>query len=303
MRWTSESCIHHRTSKPSFIAGNPSCFNPVGSVQLGDGLGEIVTYSPLCQSQRTRQFSSRFPVARAAQNQTFSIGERVLFRAPYLRGKLGIHDTSPATNCSDCVSKFFRGPVLEKVARCSSFQRSSQIARTREGRQDQDACVRVKLFYTAGEFESAHLRHLNVGHQNLRPVLSDGVKGLLPIGKGSQHLDIGFNRKQRGECSPQHALVLGQHHMYRLRQRLSACPTICGADSAGGSLAGGKVISRLIPSSAEPASFTAPATDRTLSLMPRRPLPSRICPPTPLSSIVKRIVLSVSKSATRQTVA
>jgi hypothetical protein len=53
-------------------------------VQLGDGLGEIVAYSPLCQSQRVRQFSGSFTVASSAQDQTFSIGERVFFRAPSL---------------------------------------------------------------------------------------------------------------------------------------------------------------------------------------------------------------------------
>jgi hypothetical protein len=128
--------LAHRISKPSFIASNSGCFNPVGSVQLGDGLGEIVAYSPLCQSQRTRQFSGSFTVARAAQDQTLSIGERVFFRAPYLRGELGVHDASPATDFPDCVGEFFRWPVLEKIGRCSSFQRSPQISRTCEGRQD-----------------------------------------------------------------------------------------------------------------------------------------------------------------------
>jgi hypothetical protein len=68
------------------------------------------------------QFSGSFTVARAAQDQTFSIGEWVFFRAPYLRGQLGIHDASLATDSPDRVGEFFRGPVLEKVARCSSFQ-------------------------------------------------------------------------------------------------------------------------------------------------------------------------------------
>ena len=81
-------------SKPSFIAGNPGRFNPVGSVQLGDGLGEIVAYGPLCQSQRTRQFSGSFTVASAAQDQTLSIGEGVFFRAPYLGGPSRLYEGS-----------------------------------------------------------------------------------------------------------------------------------------------------------------------------------------------------------------
>ena len=40
--------IDPRTSKPSFVASNPGRFDPVGSVQLGDGFGEIVAYGPLC---------------------------------------------------------------------------------------------------------------------------------------------------------------------------------------------------------------------------------------------------------------
>jgi hypothetical protein len=76
-------------------------------VQLGDGLGEIVAYGPLCQSQRVRQFSGSFTVASAAQDQSFSIRERVFFRAPYLRGQLGIDDASPATDPPDRVGEFF----------------------------------------------------------------------------------------------------------------------------------------------------------------------------------------------------
>jgi hypothetical protein len=54
--------IYCRTSKSSFIASNPGRFNAVGSMQLGDGLGEIVSYSPLCQSKRTGEFGGGFAV-------------------------------------------------------------------------------------------------------------------------------------------------------------------------------------------------------------------------------------------------
>src|SRR5271170_5101871 len=88
--WLRESpsakCLQCCSSQPAPIASNPGSFNPVGSAQLGDGFGEIVAYGTLCQSQRTRQFSGSLTVASAAQDQTFSIGERVFFRAPYLRG-------------------------------------------------------------------------------------------------------------------------------------------------------------------------------------------------------------------------
>src|ERR1700761_1474370 len=152
-----------RTSQPAPIASNPGRFCPVGSAQLGDGFGEVVAYGSFCQSQRTRQFSGSLTVACAAQDQTLSIGERVFFRAPYLRGQLGIHDASATTDSPDRSGEFFGGPVLEKIGRCSSFQRSPQVSRAGEGRQNQDACVRVKLFHTGGELETAHLRHLNVG--------------------------------------------------------------------------------------------------------------------------------------------
>jgi hypothetical protein len=43
----------------------------------------------------------------------------------------------------------------------AASQCSPLISLTRECRQDQDVSVRVKLFQPVGEFESAHLRHLN----------------------------------------------------------------------------------------------------------------------------------------------
>jgi Isoprenylcysteine carboxyl methyltransferase (ICMT) family len=68
-------------------------------------------------------------------------------------------------------------------------------------------------------------------------VLSAGLKGLLSIRKRSEHLNIGFDREQRGECALQHALILRQHHAYLLRQRVSASPTTREADCAEDSLA------------------------------------------------------------------
>jgi hypothetical protein len=96
------------TLEPSFIASDPGRFKPVGSVQLGDGLRQIVAHGSLCQSQKPGQVSGSFTVARAAQDQTFSDGERVFFRAPYLRGQFGIHNAGPAADSPDRVGEFLR---------------------------------------------------------------------------------------------------------------------------------------------------------------------------------------------------
>src|ERR1700721_1466567 len=156
-----------------------------------------------------------------------------------------------------------------------------------EGGQDQDASVGVNASHTGREFEPAHLRHLNVSDQNLRPILSDCLKGLFSVGIGPKHLNIGFDRQQRCECASQHALVFGQHYAYLFRQRGSAFPTNRESDCSSDTLSTGKMISRLVPSLAEAVNFMAPVIDSTLSRMPRRPLPSQIWPPSPLSSTVK----------------
>src|SRR5580698_1229359 len=101
----------------------------------------------------------------------------------------------------------------------------------------------------------------NVGDEHLWPETSYSLKGLLPIGKSSEDLNVWFDREQRGERAPQHALVLSQHHAYPLCHNASAFSANRGVKGAADSHSSGKVISRDCPRLAEPASFTTPATD------------------------------------------
>jgi len=61
-----------------------------------------------------------------------------------------------------------------------------------------------------GEFEAGHLRHLDVGDEDVGSEPADGVEGLAAVGAGGDDGDVGFEFEERGEGAEDHGLVFGE---------------------------------------------------------------------------------------------
>jgi hypothetical protein len=117
--------------------------------------------------------------------------------------------------------------------------------------------VRVKLLQPVGEFESAHLRHLNDCDQNLRPVLSDGLEELFPSEKDRSSSISGSIDRSAGSAPRNMLWSSASATLYLFRQRVSTSPTNREADCSADSLSSGKVISSLVLSPVEAVHFVA----------------------------------------------
>jgi hypothetical protein len=110
------------------------------------------------------------------------------------------------------------GRVLQHVAGDTGVQGASQVAATREGRHDHDACRKRPALHLDGDVQAGASRHLDVGQQHVGSVLEDGRERRVAVRGGRDDLDVRLEREQRREGTEHHPLVLGQHGSDRHRE-------------------------------------------------------------------------------------
>src|SRR5471032_617316 len=126
-------------------------------------------------------------------------------------------------------------------------------------------------------------RHLDVGQQNIRPLLSHELHGLLTVAGSADHVDVALDLQKRSQRAEEHGLVLSQNdanHAERSREVVELAD-VCGS-----------VMVSVVPG--EPSRTTVPPIAAIRSRMPLRPNPSDCEPPRPSS-----ITVSVTRSSLR----
>lgn len=116
-------------------------------------------------------------------------------------------------DASDGVGQLGGGTVFEEITLGSGVEGAAQIARAREGGEDDDAGLRIAVADFGGESEAGHLGHLDVGNENVGFVLLDGGESLVAVGGAGADGDVGLGFKQRGERSQDHGLIFGYDYL------------------------------------------------------------------------------------------
>jgi hypothetical protein len=63
-----------------------------------------------------------------------------------------------------------------------------------------------------GHVEPAHVRHFNVGDENVGLVREHGFERFFAVARLGDDGDVAFDFEQRGERTQHHALIFGQDH-------------------------------------------------------------------------------------------
>ena len=61
-----------------------------------------------------------------------------------------------------------------------------------------------------GEFEAGHVRHLDVGDEDVGFEAANGFAGLAAVGGGGDDGDVSFELEEGGECAEHHGLIFGE---------------------------------------------------------------------------------------------
>ena len=185
-------------------------------------------------------------------------------------------------DAADRVGQTARRGGLQHVTGGAGIERAAQVAGPGEGRQDHDPRRPSFVAQPLRQLQPRHLRHLDVGDDDIGPQRPGEIEPFAPVARGADHFDVALDLEQCGKRSGHHRLILGDQH----------------ADHAGGSRDAGSVTWIATPCRA--STLILPPADAMRSRMPDNPWPSRSGPPWPSSATVRTTRSSSARSSTRQ---
>ena len=196
--------------EPAFGAGDAGGVDPIGGAQLGNCLGEIVADGTFGEMKFVGDFGAAAAITCALENLTLTIGKGVEFCVPGFGGELGIDDTQTAMDATHGVGELLRRSVFEEITARARVHGATKISGPGKGSEDDGAGVGMTFAQAGCKFEAGHVRHLDVGDENVGSKAGDGGEGVTAIRGLGHDGDVWLEIKQGGESSQHHGLIFGE---------------------------------------------------------------------------------------------
>jgi hypothetical protein len=148
----------------------------------------------------------------SGENVPFPLRQRAEAVGDRRGGQAGIDDTAAGVHLADRLGELLGRRVLEQESPGAALDRSAQIAGSTEGRQHQRARRRSFAGELGSRPDTVLARHLDVEQRDVNLMRACRAEDLVPAPDLGDDLDVVFEREQAGECTPHHALVLGDEN-------------------------------------------------------------------------------------------
>src|ERR1700722_1673103 len=268
--------------QPTLTTCQPRSFNPVGCAELVNRLRQIIAHRTFRQMKIHRNLRAGFTLTRPPQNLALPFAQRIRLLRPSLGREFRINHPQPTADAPYTFRQLSCRTVLQHVTLCPGIHRAAQIAGAGKGSQNHNMNPRITAMDLRRKRKPAHLRHLNISHQNVRLMLRHQRHSLSPIPPACHHGNVFLNFEQSSECPQHHRLVFRQHDT-NLFTHDPATPSF--------SLSRGNSMRRQVPRC--DSNERLPPSSWTRSRMPSSPFSYCLISPRPSSTIIN-FVLSFS---------
>src|SRR5918995_1823237 len=266
------------TTDHALAPGVDSGLGPVGEVQLGEYVADVILGRLLADEQAARDLGVAQPLRDQLEHLELPVGEVVEYvwlAAPgsvqlphHPRGHLRMEDSLATGRLADGVGQLLRAHLLENIGEGAGLDSGEDMLVVVVGGEHYDARARRPARQTACGLYTIHTRHDQVHQRHVGCVLGREPDGLFSGAGLGDHGYVALRLEKRPHPLAHQRVIVDQKYGYRLTHAPPPFPFDAPSN--------GQTQMTRVPSPGALSTSTRPPSFASRSLMLCRPKPSPV---------------------------